>query len=54
MKPVIVQTLIKKMQDRIRFPEPPGAEEQEPKRRDRTTQILLTIVIIAVIFSLLA
>ena len=53
MKPVIIQTLFKKMRDRIRFPEPPGAKEQEPKRRDRTTQILLAVVIVAVIFVLL-
>ena len=54
MKPVLIQTLFKKMRDRIRIPEPPSSDEYiEPKRRDRTSQILLTIVILAVILVIL-
>lgn len=54
MKSVIIQTLIKKMKDRIQLPDTPSAETYESKHRDRTTQILLAIVIISVIFALLS
>lgn len=49
MKPVLIQTLFKKMKDRIRLPDPPSAENYEPERRDRTGSFLLTVFVIAII-----
>jgi hypothetical protein len=54
MKPVIIQNLIKKMQDRIStLPEPSTDAEAEPKRRDRTTSILITVVVISMVLIFL-
>lgn len=52
MKPVIIQTLFKKMKARIKLPDPPSSESIEHKHRDRTTQMLLWVVIISFIIVL--
>lgn len=50
MKPVLIQTLFRKMKNRIRLPDPPATSDAiETPRRDRTTSILIAIVIIAII-----
>lgn len=49
MKPVLIQTLIKKMRDRIRLPDIPSAKSQEPEHKDRTASFIVTVFIIAII-----
>ena len=52
MKPVIIQTLFKKMKGRIRLPDPPSTDES-PKHRDRTGNIILAVFVFAVIICFL-
>ena len=52
MKPVLIQTLFKRMRDRVRLPDPLD-NSAEPQRRDRTGSILIAIVVIAFIIVLL-
>ena len=54
MKPVLIQTLFQKLRNRIRIPDPPNSDEKiEPERRDRTNQILITILVIALVLVIL-
>lgn len=52
MRPVIIQTLINKMKDKVKIPDPPGDLSTDYKRKDRTTQMLLWVVVISFIIVL--
>jgi len=48
MKPVIIQTLINKMKERVRLPDPPSADDTL-KREDKAGQIILAVFVVAII-----
>lgn len=53
MKPVLIQTLFRKMRSQIRLPDPPSADDNIPKRKDHAGNIILAVFVFAVIICFL-
>lgn len=52
MKPVLIQTLVRSMRNRIRLPDAPSADDV-PKRKDRAGSIIISVFVLVVILCFL-